>query len=55
VTIAILKSVGTAAVASLAVASLGTLTWVPLLVANTVLTPQIPWSIPVEALALVLI
>jgi membrane protease YdiL (CAAX protease family) len=50
-----IKRIGVAAVASLAVASLGSLTWGPLLVANAATAPQIPWSIPAEGIALVLI
>jgi membrane protease YdiL (CAAX protease family) len=50
-----IKRIGVAAVASLAVASLGSLTWGPLLVANAATVPQIPWSIPAEGIALVLI
>ena len=44
-----------AAVASLAVAALGSLTWGPLLLANALTSPQVPWSIPLEAIALVVI
>lgn len=50
-----IKAIGLAAIASLAVAALGSLTWAPLLVANVVLSPRIPWSIPAEATALLLI
>jgi membrane protease YdiL (CAAX protease family) len=49
------RHVGLAALASLAVAALGSLTWGPLLVANLVLSPRIPWSVPAEAVALLLI
>jgi membrane protease YdiL (CAAX protease family) len=50
-----IKRIGVAAVTSLLVASLGSLTWGPLLVANAATSPQIPWSIPAEGIALVLI
>jgi membrane protease YdiL (CAAX protease family) len=43
-----------AAVASLAVAALGSLTWGPLLIANTILSPRLPWSVAAEAVALLL-
>jgi membrane protease YdiL (CAAX protease family) len=49
------KAIGLAAMASLAVAALGSLTWGPLLVANAALSPRIPWSVPAEAIALLLI
>ncbi len=50
-----LKRISVAALASVAVAALGSLTWAPLLLANAILSPQIPWSIPLEAVDLVLI
>jgi membrane protease YdiL (CAAX protease family) len=49
------KPIGLAALVSLAVAALGSLTWGPLLVANLALSPRIPWSVPAEAAALLLI
>ncbi len=49
------RAAGLAAVASLAVASLGSLTWGPLLVANLRLSPAVPWAVPAEAVALALI
>jgi membrane protease YdiL (CAAX protease family) len=49
------RHVGLAALASLAVAALGSLTWGPLLVANLALSPRIPWAVPAEAVALLLI
>lgn len=50
-----MKPIGLAAAASLAVAASGSLTWGPLLVANAALSPRIPWSVPAEGIALVLI
>jgi membrane protease YdiL (CAAX protease family) len=49
------RAVAVAALASLGVASLGTVTWGPLAAANLRLTPSVPWSLPAEGLALVLI
>ncbi len=49
------KRIGLAAIISLSVAALGSLTWGPLLVANTALSPQLPWSVPAEAIVLLLI
>lgn len=49
------KTVATAALVSLGVASLGTVTWVPLLVLNSKLWPTIPWALPAEVVALALI
>lgn len=49
------RTVAVAALASLGVAALGTLTWAPLLLLNARLTPGIPWSVPAEGLALALI
>jgi hypothetical protein len=49
------KRIGLAAAASLLVAALGSFTWVPLLVANSLVFSSIPWSVPVEAIALLLI
>lgn len=49
------RSIGVAALASLGVAALGTITWGPLAVLNLGLTPAVPWSVPAEGLALVLI
>ena len=48
------RYIGIAALASLAVAALGFLTWGPLLAANLLLSPRIPWAIPAEAVALAL-
>jgi hypothetical protein len=42
------KRIGIALVASLAVASLGSITWVPLVIANTKFLRGIPWSVAVE-------
>jgi hypothetical protein len=50
-----LKAIGAPAGVSLVVAALGSLTWGPLLVANTMVYPAIPWSVPVEGIALLLI
>ncbi len=50
-----LKQIGVAAAASLMIAALGSLTWVPLLVANSLFFSWIPWSAPVEGIALLLI
>lgn len=44
-----------AALASLGVAALGSLTWGPLLLLNLALTPAVPWSAAAEAVALALI
>jgi membrane protease YdiL (CAAX protease family) len=49
------KRIGLALVASLAVASLGSITWVPLVIANTKFLRGIPWSVAVEGVALFLI
>jgi membrane protease YdiL (CAAX protease family) len=49
------KRIGLAAAASLSVAALGSLTWVPLLVANSLVFSSVPWSAPVEGIALLLI
>lgn len=49
------RHIGIAALASLAVAALGSLTWAPLLVANLRFSPRLPWAIPAEAVALALI
>jgi membrane protease YdiL (CAAX protease family) len=49
------KPIGLAAIASLAVAALGSLTWGPLLITNATLSPRIPWSVPAEAIALLLV
>jgi membrane protease YdiL (CAAX protease family) len=49
------KRIGIALVASLAVASLGSITWVPLVIANTKFLRGIPWSVAVEGVALLLI
>ena len=47
-----LKRFAIAAVASFAVAAIGSLTWGPLLVANSRVLPLIPWAVPVEGIAL---
>ncbi|HYA00031.1 MAG TPA: CPBP family intramembrane glutamic endopeptidase [Candidatus Binatia bacterium] len=47
--------IGLAAVASFAVAALGFITWGPLLAINLSTSPGIPWSVPVEAILLLLI
>lgn len=49
------RSIAVAALASFGVAALGTITWGPLLALNERLTPTVPWSVPAEGLALVLI
>jgi len=49
------KRIGIALVASLAVASLGSITWVPLVIANTKFLRGIPWSVAAEGVALLLI
>src|SRR5437868_7239589 len=50
-----IKRIGLAGLASLAVASLGSLTWAPLLIANMRLSPTIPWSVAAEGAVLLLI
>lgn len=47
------RTVAVAALASLGVAALGSLTWGPLLLLNLRFTPTIPWSFAAEAVALV--
>jgi membrane protease YdiL (CAAX protease family) len=49
------RSIAVAALASVGVASLGVTTWSTLLTLNLRFTPGIPWSVPAEGLALVLI
>jgi membrane protease YdiL (CAAX protease family) len=49
------RQIGLAALASLGVAALGSLTWGPLLVANLAVSPRIPWAVAVEAVLLLLI
>ncbi|HEY1456496.1 MAG TPA: type II CAAX endopeptidase family protein [Candidatus Dormibacteraeota bacterium] len=50
-----MKGFGFAAVASFAVAALGSLTWGPLLVANSRILPSIPWAVATEGAALFVI
>jgi membrane protease YdiL (CAAX protease family) len=49
------KRIGLALLASLAVASLGSLTWVPLVIANSRFLRGIPWSVVVEGVVLFLV
>ena len=51
----IVRRLGLAAVASLAVASLGSLTWGPLLIANTRFFRAVPWSAAAEGIVLFLV
>lgn len=48
-------TIAVAALASLGVAALGTITWGPLIVLNLALTPAVPWAVPAEGIALALI
>jgi membrane protease YdiL (CAAX protease family) len=50
-----IKRIGLAGLASLIVASLGSLTWGPLLIANMKLFPSIPWAVAAEGAVLVVI
>jgi membrane protease YdiL (CAAX protease family) len=49
------RSIAVAGLASFGVAALGTITWGPLILLNMKLAPAVPWSVPVEGLALALI
>lgn len=51
----VVRRLGLAAAASLAVASLGSLTWGPLLIANTRFFRAVPWSVAVEGIVLFLV
>jgi membrane protease YdiL (CAAX protease family) len=53
--VSVVRRIGLALGASLAVASLGSITWVPLVIANTKFLRGIPWSVAVEGVALFLI
>ncbi len=53
--VSVVKRISLAVLASLAVASLGSLTWVPLLIANTRFLRAIPWSVAAEGLLLFLV
>jgi membrane protease YdiL (CAAX protease family) len=50
-----IRCIGLAGLASLIVASLGSLTWGPLLIANMKLLPSIPWAVAAEGAVLVVI
>jgi membrane protease YdiL (CAAX protease family) len=49
------RTMAMAGLVSFAVASLGTLTWGPLLLANLRLSPTLPWAVAVEGLVLIAI
>lgn len=53
--VSVVKRLGLAALASLAVASLGSLTWGPLLIANTKFLTAVPWSVAAEGIVLILV
>jgi membrane protease YdiL (CAAX protease family) len=47
-----LRHLSVAALASFGVAAFGTLTWGPLLIANSLVLPSVPWAVPMEGFLL---